>query len=43
MAGVIRDDTQVVLLSAESVYASKEEGPCVEVKLASIDGVGPSK
>jgi len=43
MAGVIRDDTQVVLLSARSVYASKEEGPCVEVKLSSIDSSGPSQ
>ena len=38
MAGVIRDDTQVVFLTARSVYASKSEGPCVEVKLSSIDG-----
>ena len=43
MAGVIRDDTQVVFLSAKSVYASKDEGPCVEVTLASIDGLGPAK
>ncbi len=41
MAGIIRDDTQVVLLSAQSVYAAKDEGPCVEVRLSSIDGVGP--
>ena len=38
MAGEIRDDTQVVFLTARSVYASKSEGPCVEVKLSSIDG-----
>jgi Holliday junction resolvase RusA-like endonuclease len=37
IAGVIRDDTQVVLLTARSVYASKSEGPCVEVRLSSID------
>ena len=43
MAGVIRDDTQVVLLSAKSVYASKSEGPCVEVKLSSIDCSDPSE
>jgi Holliday junction resolvase RusA-like endonuclease len=43
MAGVIRDDTQVVLLSARSVYASKDEGPCVEIKLSSIDSTGPSQ
>ncbi len=42
MAGVIRDDTQVVFLSATSVYASKDEGPCVEVRLSSIDCEGPS-
>ena len=41
MAGVIRDDTQVVILTAKSVYASKDEGPCVEVSVTSIDGVGP--
>ena len=39
MAGVIRDDKQVVELFIRSVYASKEEGPCVEVRLSSIDGV----
>ena len=38
MAGVMRDDTQVVFLVARSVYASKSEGPCVEIKLSSIDG-----
>ena len=43
MAGVIRDDTQVVLLSAKSVYASKNEGPCVEVRLSSIDCEDPSQ
>ena len=43
MAGVIRDDTQVVELTARSVYASKSEGPCVEVRLASIDGDGPTE
>lgn len=43
MAGVIRDDSQVVELSARSVYASKSEGPCVEVRLSSIDGAGPSE
>ena len=43
MAGVIRDDTQVVELSARSVYASKSEGPCVEVRLSSIDCAGPSE
>lgn len=42
MAGVIRDDTQVVFLNARSVYASKVEGPCVEVRLSSIDSVGPT-
>ena len=41
MAGVIRDDTQVVILTAKSVYASKDEGPCVELRLSAIDGVGP--
>jgi len=41
MAGVIRDDTQVVILTAKSVYASKSEGPCVEVKLSSIDCESP--
>jgi hypothetical protein len=25
------------------VYASKSEGPCVEVRLASIDGDGPTE
>ena len=40
MAGVIRDDTQVVELNARSFYASKSEGPCVELRLSSIDG-GP--
>ena len=39
MAGVIRDDKQVVELCIRSVYASKEEGPCVEGRLSSIDGV----
>lgn len=43
MAGVIRDDTQVVCLSARSVYASKDEGPCVELRLSEIDGLGPSE
>ena len=38
MGGIIRDDTQVVLLMASTVYASKLEGPCVEVRLSSIDG-----
>jgi Holliday junction resolvase RusA-like endonuclease len=42
MGGVIRDDTQVVFLNARSVYASKSEGPCVEVRLSSIDCDGPS-
>lgn len=41
MAGVIRDDTQVVELLAKSVYASKDEGPCVEVMMSSIDCSGP--
>jgi len=41
MGGIIRDDTQVVFLTAKSVYASKLEGPCVEVRLSSID-VDPS-
>ena len=41
MAGVLRDDTQVVFLTARSVYASKSEGPCVVIRLSSIDG-GPS-
>jgi Holliday junction resolvase RusA-like endonuclease len=39
MAGVIRDDKQVVELFVRSVYVSKEEGPCVEIRLSSIDGV----
>lgn len=43
MAGVIRDDTQVVILTARSVYASKSEGPCVEVRLSSIDCEDPSQ
>ena len=43
MAGVIRDDTQVVELVARSVYASKSEGPCVEVRLTSIDCAGQSE
>ena len=43
MAGVIRDDTQVVILTAKSVYASKSEGPCVEVRLSSIDCEVPSE
>ena len=38
MGGIIRDDTQVVILMASTVYASKLEGPCVEVHLSSIDG-----
>jgi len=38
MAGVIRDDVQVVELFARSVYASRDEGPCVEIRLSSIDG-----
>ncbi len=38
MAGVIRDDTQVVEIHATKVYASKIEGPCVEVRLTKIDG-----
>jgi len=42
MGGIIRDDTQVVFLNAHSVYASKAEGPCVEVRLSSIDCDGPS-
>ena len=42
MAGIIRDDTQVVILTAKSVYASKDEGPCVELKLSAIDCEGPS-
>tara|TARA_R110000824_G_scaffold107223_2_gene253277 strand:- start:111 stop:401 length:291 start_codon:yes stop_codon:yes gene_type:complete len=42
MAGVIRDDTQVVELSARKVYATKSEGPCVEIKLSSIDSAGPT-
>ena len=41
MAGIIRDDTQVVILTAKSVYAAKDEGPCVELRLSQIDGVGP--
>ena len=43
MAGIIRDDTQVVILTAKSVYAEKDEGPCVELKLSSIDCDGPSE
>ena len=43
MAGVIRDDTQVVILTAKAVYASKSEGPCVEVRLSSIDCEVPSE
>ena len=43
MGGVIRDDTQVVRLVADSVYASKSEGPCVEVRLSSVDSSGPSE
>ncbi len=43
MAGVIRDDTQVVELNARSVYASKSEGPCVELTLSSIDCDDPSE
>ena len=43
MAGVLRDDTQVVFLTARSVYASKSEGPCVEVRLSSIDCEDPSQ
>ena len=43
MAGIIRDDTQVVILTAKSVYAAKDEGPCVELKLSAIDCDGPSE
>lgn len=42
MAGVIRDDTQVVEIHARKVYASKSEGPGVEVRLSSIDIEPPS-
>ena len=37
MAGVIRDDTQVVEIHARKVYAAKSEGPGGEVRLCSID------
>ena len=43
MAGIIRDDTQVVILTAKSVYAAKDEGPCVELMLSGIDCDGPSE
>ena len=43
MAGIIRDDTQVVILTAKSVYAAKDEGPCVELKLSAIDWDGPAE
>ena len=43
MAGIIRDDTQVVILTAKSVYAAKDEGPCVELKLSAIDCDGPAE
>jgi Holliday junction resolvase RusA-like endonuclease len=42
MAGVIRDDTQVVEIHARKVYATKSEGPGVEVRLCSIDIEPPS-
>ena len=42
MAGVLRDDVQVVELMARSVYASKSEGPGVEVRLSSIDIAPPA-
>jgi Holliday junction resolvase RusA-like endonuclease len=35
-AGVIRDDTLVVSLSAQSLYASRVEGPCVELVLRTV-------
>ena len=43
MAGIIRDDTQVVILTAKSVYTAKDEGPCVELKLSAIDCDGPAE
>ena len=43
MAGIIRDDTQVVILTAKSGNAAKDEGPCVELKLSAIDCDGPSE
>jgi len=33
MAGVLRDDAFVVRFEAESLYAARTEGPCVELEL----------
>jgi Holliday junction resolvase RusA-like endonuclease len=39
MAGVIRDDSQVVSIRAVSVYASKLEGPGLHVRMQTVDGL----
>jgi len=37
MAGVIRDDSQVVDIHARSVYVSKSEGPGLHVRMKTAD------
>ena len=40
-AGVLRDDVQVVELVARSLYASRAEGPSVELTMVELTGDGP--
>lgn len=41
MAGVLRDDTLVVILHGYSLFAAKNEGPCVEIEVSAVnDGPG---
>jgi len=41
MAGVIRDDAQVVDIHARSMYASKSEGPALHVIMRSVSEFPP--
>jgi Holliday junction resolvase RusA-like endonuclease len=37
-SGVVRNDSQVTKATVIKVYASKDEGPCVNVRMEMIDG-----
>ena len=37
MAGMIRDDVQCVSLQCRSMYTSKAEGPCLELRVYTVD------
>lgn len=42
-AGVIRDDVDIVEWRCASLYAAKDEGPCVEIELTPIDDTPPAR